>query len=674
MRTKRTKWAVLLVLLLICAFVALTIANGIQTDHGNIVVTEGVIDAYRGEGGAEHLGMLTYKLYTTRTATAENKSPGVLLLHGYQNDRETNAAYAIELARRGVVVLSLDEYGHGFSEPGLRERGYVNHTVKVNYGEESVELGTYKKAGGTVRYRLLMNFSNLSFFNDYYSKDEDGNAIYDSSCGGAAAYAVLATMDNVDSTRLGISGHSMGTWAGWSVAAAFAGTEYEPRATVLQCGELFRDSVYDTGKIHFNNVLLLQAKWDEFSYFRDYKRVVDDDLLKSDLRCEFLGTTADQAAWDTTFGSFEDGTARRMELLYTNHRLTTHNARGLAVALDWFKAAFGPESMNDLASTDQTAMGKEWLVLFAMLVTLLAMVPLAELLLTIPFFAAIVQPLPLKANIKPRGKWWKGAIITMLIAGLTYPFMTQLGHALLPLPEGIFRMTVGNGFIGWYSLLIIVMLVTSLTAWRKAKKTETFDGFYGMGLGAEKEPRKISWKLLGKSALLVLCLLGMVYAVVALAGCLYLLDLRFIWPFFKTFTWARLGQFCVYLPLFALFFLLNNSKIMASMRTEATYEPGAKGFLGSWWRNALMMVGGVLLIVLIEYIPFFLDIGPGADVLFGSTFGGPFMSLLILFVPQVLVFSLFCTYLYRRTGSVYPGALLVASLAAWIVTGGSAML
>ena len=674
MRTKRTKWAVLLGLLLICAFVALTIANGIQTDHGNIVVTEGVIDAYRGEGGEEHLGMMTYKLYTPRTATAENKAPGVLLLHGYQNDRETNAAYAIELARRGVVVLSLDEYGHGFSEPGLKERGYVNHTVKMNYGEESVELGTYKKAGGTVRYRLLMNFSNLSFFNDYYSKDEDGNAIYDSSCGGAAAYAVLATMDNVDSTRLGISGHSMGTWAGWSVAAAFAGTEYEPRATVLQCGELFRDSVYDTGKIHFNNVLLLQAKWDEFSYFRDYKRVVDDDLLKSDLRCEFLGTTADQAAWDTTFGSFEDGTARRMELLYTNHRLTTHNARGLAVALDWFKAAFGPESMNDLASTDQTAVGKEWLVLFAMLVTLLAIVPLAELLLTIPFFAAIVQPLPPKANIKPRGKWWKGAIITMLIAGLTYPFMTQLGHALLPLPEGIFRMTVGNGFIGWYSLLIIVMLVTSLTAWRKAKKTETFDGFYGMGLGAEKEPRKISWKLLGKSAMLVLCLLGMVYAVVALAGCLYLLDLRFIWPFFKTFTWARLGQFCVYLPLFALFFLLNNSKIMASMRTEATYEPGAKGFLGSWWRNALMMVGGVLLIVLIEYIPFFLGIGPGADVLFGSTFGGPFMSLLILFVPQVLVFSLFCTYLYRRTGSVYPGALLVASLAAWIVTGGSAML
>ena len=673
MKKARTRWIVLLAALLVAAFGALTLANSIQTDHGSIVVTEGVIDANRGEGGKEHLGRMTYKLYTPKTATAEHKAPGVLLLHGYQNDRETNAAYAIELARRGVVVLSLDEYGHGFTEPGLKERGYVNHTVKVNYGEDSIEAGTFKKVGGTVRYRLLMNFSNLTFFNDHYSKDDAGNSIVDSSCGGAAAYAVLATMDNVDSTRLGISGHSMGTWAGWSVAAAFAGTDIEPRATVLQCGELFRDSVYDTGKIHFNNVLLLQAKWDEFSYFRDYQRVVDDRLLTSDLRCEFLGVTADQAAWDKTFGSFEDGSARRMELLYTNHRLTTHHSQGLAVALDWFRDAFGPESMNDLPATDQKAMGKEWLVLLSMLLTLLAMVPLAELLLTVPFFAAIPQPLPPRANVKPRGKWWKGAVITLLIAGFTYPFMTQLGHALLPLPEGVFRMTVGNGFIGWYLLLILVMVVTAWTGWRKAKKSDTFDGWYGMGLGAEKAPMKISGRLLGRSALLVLCLLLMVYAMVALAG-VYLLDLRFIWPFFKTFTLARFGQFCVYLPLFALFFLLNNSKIMASMRTEATYQPGTKGFLGTWWRCALMMVGGVLLIVLIEYVPFFLNIGPGADVFFGSTFGGPFMSLLILFVPQVLVFSLLGAWFYRRTGSVYSGALLIASLAAWIVTGGSAML
>ena len=66
--------------------------------------------------------------------------------------------------------------------------------------------------------------------------------------------------------------------------------------------------------------------------------------------------------------------------------------------------------------------------------------------------------------------------------------------------------------------------------------------------------------------------------------------------------------------------------------------------------------------------------GPGADLLFSSTFGGPFMSLLIVFAPQVLIFSLICTYLYKKTGNAFVGALTVAILACWIVTGGSAIM
>ncbi len=665
----KKSWKLPLILtaaLLIVAFVALFFANRVQRANGAIEITEGYLPS--------DVGDLFYKLYTPSELKDGEQAPGVLLLHGYQNDHETNAAYAIELCRRGVIVLSLDEYGHGASKPGLVNRGYVNHMVKVNYGEDSVEDRTFRTVGGTVRYRLMMNFSNLSFFDERYTTDDAGNVLTDSSCGGVAAYAFLASLPNVDRTKLGISGHSMGTWAGWSVAAAYTGSEIEPKATVLQCGELFRDSAYDTEHIRFNNVLLLQAKWDEFSYFRDYKRNVDDTILRSPLRTEFLGTTAENAAWNKTFGSFSDGSARRMELLYTNHRLTTHNAKGLAVALDWFDQAFGGNVLTGPANADQIAMTKEWLVLFAMLLVIAALLPFSELLLCIPFFANILQPLPSKAGIKSKGKWWRGALITVLLAASTYPFMTQLGHALLPLPEKVFRMTVGNGFIGWYLLLILVMVVTTIIGTRSAKKKGTYDGFYGMGLGSEAKPNRISLGLLGRACVLVLCLLALMYLVVFAAEKLFMLDLRFIWPFFKTFTPARFGQFFVYIPVFALFFLLNNSKIMASMRTEATYKKGFAGFMGNWWRNALLMVGGILLIVLIEYIPFFMGIGPGADVLFGSTFGGPFMSLLILFVPQVIVFSVLCTYFYRRTGSVYVGALLVASLAAWIVTGGSSML
>ena len=143
MKTKRTLYAALLAALLAAALLCMFLADSIQQDHGQVEVTEGVIET--------ELGDLTYKLYRPVSATAQNQAPGVLLLHGYQNDHETCAAYAIELSRRGVVVLALDEYGHGSSTVGLVNRGYVNHRVTVNFGEESEADGTYVSIGGTVQ-------------------------------------------------------------------------------------------------------------------------------------------------------------------------------------------------------------------------------------------------------------------------------------------------------------------------------------------------------------------------------------------------------------------------------------------------------------------------------------------------------------------------------------------
>ena len=103
MRGNRKKAAAVLAVLLVILFGCMFAADNIQRGGGSIAVTEGWI--------VTDVGNLMYKLYTPETATAENKAPGVLLLHGYQNDHETCAAYAIELARRGAVVLALDEYG-----------------------------------------------------------------------------------------------------------------------------------------------------------------------------------------------------------------------------------------------------------------------------------------------------------------------------------------------------------------------------------------------------------------------------------------------------------------------------------------------------------------------------------------------------------------------------------
>jgi hypothetical protein len=85
------------------------------------------------------------------------------------------------------------------------------------------------------------------------------------------------------------------------------------------------------------------------------------------------------------------------------------------------------------------------------------------------------------------------------------------------------------------------------------------------------------------------------------------------------------------------------------------------------------MLGGVFIIVLIEYIPFFLGMGPGVDLLFSSLFGGPFMSVMILLIPQFALFFFLSTWLYRRSGRVWLGSFIVAILASWVLAGGSAM-
>ncbi|MDO4637206.1 MAG: alpha/beta hydrolase [Lautropia sp.] len=56
------------------------------------------------------------KLYRPRSASVERPAPGLLALHGYQSDKEAaNTFGAPELARRGYVVLAIDQFGHGYS-------------------------------------------------------------------------------------------------------------------------------------------------------------------------------------------------------------------------------------------------------------------------------------------------------------------------------------------------------------------------------------------------------------------------------------------------------------------------------------------------------------------------------------------------------------------------------
>jgi len=630
---------------------SMSFAAALQTGFGGIEVTS---ETYTTADG----GKITFKLYRPITATAENPSPAVLLMHGYQNDKDTSGAYALELARHGIVALAMDSYGHGGTSVGMLARGYTYHRLP-NWD---------KAVNGPERFLLMMNFNTNDFFTNL--ADVPGDTLGDTSMGGREMFDYMRSLPFVDVQNMGVAGHSMGTWSSWSVAS----TNQDCKAIVLECGELFPKSYYDSDAIRFNNVLLIQARYDEFNCFLDYTRSVPDDLVNTELRYgEFAGQTG-PINWNTTYGSFADGSARRMELITNaNHRLVTINAHAMATTIDWFQSAFGATS--DVASSNQTALLKETLMLIGTLAAVASTLPLLLMLLRTKYFAPCVAPVPGGGSaLLPKNKWWNTALIAILISAVTYPFLTQLGHGLVPLPENVFRMTIGDGVITWFFFLSLIAYFMLRRWYRRGDGSKMGVTLYDLGLTSESEPDKLPWKIIGKSALLAVIMAASVYAYATLFVAVFQIDFRFIWPLLKPFTWTRLGQFFLYVPFYLLFFLINGGvKLYGQMRQKQ--RKTAAGTQLVWWlKSCLVMIGGLLVVCLIEYIPFFAGIGPGMDLLFSSTFGGPFISFLIVIIPQFIVFFFLSTYAFRKTGRVYVGSVLLAILAAWAVTAGSSML
>lgn len=104
---------------------------------------------------AEH-GTLNGLLYMPKGAGPKDKRPVIITTHGYLNSKEMQDAPAIEMSRRGYIVLSLDMYDHGYST-----------------WEQNIELG---KQFGTFWVHSMFDAVKYMYSQDYVKKDNSGNA------------------------------------------------------------------------------------------------------------------------------------------------------------------------------------------------------------------------------------------------------------------------------------------------------------------------------------------------------------------------------------------------------------------------------------------------------------------------------------------------------------------
>ncbi len=147
---------------------------------------------------------LSALLYVPDTASADHPAPAVLAVHGYINSRETQSPYAIEFARRGYVVLALDQRGHGFSDPPAFAEGF----------------------------------------------------------GGPAALAHLRSLPMVDTDQVVLAGHSMG---GWTVLTAAAQMPDAYQSVVVSGSSTGTFGVPAGDATFPRNFGLVFGRYDEFS-------------------------------------------------------------------------------------------------------------------------------------------------------------------------------------------------------------------------------------------------------------------------------------------------------------------------------------------------------------------------------------------------------------------------
>ena len=212
-------------------------------------------------------------LYIPQNATEQTPAPGILAVHGYINSRETQDGFAIEFARRGYVVLALDQTGHGYSDPPAFANGF----------------------------------------------------------GGPDGLAHLRSLDFVDKNNIGLEGHSMG---GWTVLAAATAMPNDYRSMVLEGSSTGKPFAADGTPAWPRNVALVFAQYEEFSslmWGEDKAR----DVPQSPKLWALFGTQG-AVEPGKIYGDIAQGTARVLYTPAITHPAEHISHEAIGYSLDWF--------------------------------------------------------------------------------------------------------------------------------------------------------------------------------------------------------------------------------------------------------------------------------------------------------------------------------------------------
>jgi pimeloyl-ACP methyl ester carboxylesterase len=348
-------------------------------------------------------------LYIPPSATPQTPAPGILAVHGYINSRETQDGFAIEFARRGYVVLALDQTGHGYSDPPAFAGGF----------------------------------------------------------GGPDGLAYLRSLEVVDKGNVGLEGHSMG---GWAVLAAAAAKPDDYKSMVLEGSSTGKPFAADGTTSWPRNVALVFAQYEEFpNLMWGVERA--RDVTQSPKLWALFGTQGPVEA-GKVYGDIAQGTARVLYTPAITHPQEHISHQAIGHSLDWFaKTLQGgtPRPADDqiwfrkeigtliaLIGFVALLLGVFESLLEAPVFSHLRMAEIAD--------RSMPAPVPASG-----GRWTAAFLLSALIPALTYyPAFALAGTYLKPspyLPQGI-----TNQILVWAILNALITLALMPFAPKRASR------------------------------------------------------------------------------------------------------------------------------------------------------------------------------------------------------------
>lgn len=597
-------------------------------------------------------------LYMPKAASETNKLPGIVLTHGYLNNRELQLPNAVELARRGFIVLTVDREGHGNFE---------------NTGSTGAMMAT--------------------------------KGLYE-----AAKY--LYNLPEVDRTKIGITGHSMG---GYTTAMTLVEDMYNPAnhangkgLGIISAGLMQGWSMYIASGDMLGldiDVGMLKAKDDEF-FFTSTDVNGEPTICRQFLQSKGAASFVKDMSYTTTGKidivnggiyvngqlqpEVEDGQAIQgaFRVVYEAkeiHPLNHFSVESTGYIVDFFYKSFGtPNGFKAIKTTNQVWWLKEAMATIGWAGIIFMIFPLISLLLELPIFAELrkrryetadgriayedvdaAEAGKGKAELKGLRKhlsFWIPAVACTLFSGFSIsPIQQWAGD--------VFEQTAlfPQDTTGWVAIWAIccglfaltVILLTNLVnrvinhfVYKEEAAAHNEDVLEVARIGSVG-------RFLKTVALAAIVVVAM-YVVLFANWAVWKVDFRF-WTFaMKVFdVEIMLPTILRYAALFGIFYVCNAIG-------NATYRVRNLPEWASIAINAFFNVAGIALVFAIQYGKFC-----STGVMWKPEMN---LSYIVLFpiIPVLICATIISRVTYKKTGNIWLGALINTLLWTAVTVSGTA--